>query len=135
MTDEHRLLVLNASEESVSQDVIDVAVSKGDFDESRRHRLTATIAACMECHSFERGDNTNAPHLADVYGRGVAATDFEGYSASVSDMPSTWDEERLRQFLADPEDLAPWTIMPDPGLSDESISDLVLVLEILSRPE
>lgn len=81
--------------------------------------LEGVVEDCTECHSLRPGGQaSNAPPLWGVGERAVAGSDFTGYSEALREVGGEWSVERLAEYLADPQEFAPGTTMPDPGIDD-----------------
>ena len=50
------------------------------------------------------------------------------YSAALKNAGGQWTEDRLQAFLTSPEQFAPGTVMPNPGLSPEAVKALTEAL-------
>jgi cytochrome c len=88
------------------------------------------FAACAACHT-EKPDALG-PSLKGVVGRKSATLDDFRYSGPLRRANLTWDEETLKQFLADPQAKVPGTRMPFGGLSDpKDVDDVVAYLATL----
>ena len=74
---------------------------------------------CSGCHAV--GDGTShgvGPDLAGLFNRPVAGAAGYRYSSALGKISGTWTEQRLNQFLADPQEFAPGTSMQFEGISD-----------------
>lgn len=82
---------------------------------------------CAACHSI--GPNARAgygPHLTGVIGRPAGGTSDYKYSPAMKNSGIVWSESRLRQFLADPDDVVPGNKMRFWGIGDERQLDRLL---------
>jgi aldose sugar dehydrogenase len=68
-------------------------------------------ASCSSCHGLA-GQSETGPPLDGVVGRDIASIEGYGYSQALRDLDGVWTEQRLRAFLANPNDVAPGTAMP-----------------------
>ena len=106
-------------------------------DEAVKEAAASALKKCTECHSLEKGDSTNSPSLAEIFGRKVASTAFEGYTAALKNASADrWTRKRLDAFLSDPQAVYPGAAMPNPQLSDPSLRRAVIdVLEALTKTD
>jgi cytochrome c2 len=81
-------------------------------------------AGCIECHS-----NVNAPRLAAIVGKPIAAQPGVDYSAALLNKHAVWTVDNLRAFLKDTQGFAPGTQMPTPALSEAEIDDVIAQLK------
>ena len=80
---------------------------------------------CLTCHSSPR-----LPNLAGITGTEVASQQGVDYSAALRAAGGRWTEDRLKDFLANPQSVAPGTQMPAPGLDQKTIADVVAALSV-----
>jgi len=80
---------------------------------------------CLTCHSSPR-----LPNLAGITGTEVASQPGVDYSAALRAAGGRWTEDRLKDFLANPQSVAPGTQMPAPGLDQKTIADVVAALSV-----
>ena len=78
---------------------------------------------CIPCHS-----NPKLPALEGIGGTAVASQEGVEYSAALKNAGGQWTEDRLQAFLTSPEQFAPGTVMPNPGLSPEAVKALTEAL-------
>lgn len=71
---------------------------------------------CSICHSLELGKNRVGPSLASVVGRPAGTAPRFHYSAANSGSGIVWTEDKLDDYLADPQRVVPGTSMVFPGL-------------------
>ena len=102
-----------------------------------KQSVKTALEGCAQCHALDRGNNTNAPSLGEVFGAHVASTTFEGYSDALRNAQGDiWTRECLEAFIADPDAVYPGTFMPDPQLKDPDVRNaLIDVLQALSPSE
>ncbi|WBU62704.1 PQQ-dependent sugar dehydrogenase [Paracoccus aerodenitrificans] len=92
------------------------------------------LAECGSCHNVNYPvSSPAAPHLRNILGRPIAsAEDYDGYSEGLlARRAQTWTQEALEAYLRAPQGFAPGTAMPDLGLSDEQIAELMSQLPLL----
>jgi cytochrome c len=75
---------------------------------------------CSICHSVVEGKNMVGPSLFGVVGRQAGQVSGFHYSPANKDSGLTWDAATLDRYLTDPQAVVPKTIMPYPGLKDDT---------------
>jgi len=91
--------------------------------------FSAALASCLNCHHFGATNPSHmAPSLASIIGRRVAADGFDRYSEALRRKGGTWDEASLAQFIANPQQFAPGSTMPNLGLTPRQVADAVAAL-------
>lgn len=74
--------------------------------------------ACRTCHSVKEGDNRQGPNLHKIVGRKAGSLPGYAFSSALKGAGFVWDEEKLDQFIANPEQVVPGNSMkPYGGLS------------------
>jgi cytochrome c len=74
--------------------------------------------ACRTCHTTKEGDNRLGPHLYQIIGRKAGSLPDYGYSSAMKGADFVWDEQKLKCFLANPDELVPGNNMkPHGGLA------------------
>jgi len=121
LTDDKKFIKLTKSK-------IDFQKISGDYSALNR---------CAGCHNFGVSKNINAyaPTLSEVWGRTVGSTNFMGYSKALkseSKKNTKWTEDRLIQYLKDPQKTFPGTSMLNLNLEKEQITDIVKALKLNS---
>ncbi len=134
-TDDAELVFVTKAAASQSFAYLEEAIGALDLEPQRKAGLSSAILGCAECHSFDPDEHGGAPSLANVHGRPTAATSFAEYSDALRSLGDTWSDERIASYLSDPQKHAPGTTMPHPGLSAETIADLVSLLRKASAAE
>lgn len=82
-------------------------------------------SACMYCH--HTGTTTSAdpaPTFTGLFSRKIASDNFR-YSAGLRNLTGSWDDEKLKTFLAAPDKFANGTSMPNLDLDPASIDKIV----------
>lgn len=74
---------------------------------------------CKTCHSLEAGKNMVGPSMAGIIGRAAGTVDGYKYSDAMAGSGITWNEDTLKQFLADPKGTVAGNKMTFPGLKKE----------------
>jgi cytochrome c2 len=82
---------------------------------------------CLTCHSMADVVGVGPP-LNGVVGRRIGGSPDYGYSAALLNANQEWTQQRLREFLADPQARFPGTAMPKFELSQQEIEQLVTYL-------
>lgn len=93
--------------------------------------------ACRTCHTTKEGDNRLGPNLYKVVGRKAGSLQSYGYSSAMKGAGFVWDEAKLDQFIANPEQVVPGNNMkPFSGLaSADDRAKVVAFLLSLSKDE
>jgi aldose sugar dehydrogenase len=91
-------------------------------------KVRSALQACMECHSLDANDSTNAPSLARVFGSKTGSTAFRNYSEALISDERTWTNELLIQFLKEPAAIIPGTTMPNPNIRDARVREGIVTL-------
>lgn len=87
------------------------------------------LTKCLACHHFgETNPSHTAPTLANIVGKPIASDSFGHYSESLRKKGGTWTEPDLRRFLANPNAFAPGSAMPNLGLTEGQVSEVVAAL-------
>jgi len=133
LTDDDKVLLLRARKGGLAIEAIRSAAKESLQSGSLAGRVDTAILACAECHSFEPGSNAASPTLSQLWGRKVASTDYPGYSAALAKRSGRWDAATLEAFLADPQNFAPGTTMPNPALDADVRQGLIRTFEAASR--
>lgn len=71
---------------------------------------------CQACHSIEPGENKIGPSLAGVVGREAGTIADFTYSDPNKNSGITWSEDKLFQYLENPQRIVPGTKMTFAGL-------------------
>ena len=125
-TDNQELVTLLPGERTDRSQHLANFVEATDMGDEMAVRLNEAVASCAECHSFAAGDHEKAPGLSRIHGNAVASTEYDGYSDALARLGGTWTSERLAAYVADPEAVAPGTSMPDPGIDDEAVIEVLV---------
>lgn len=92
-----------------------------DSDLAQRGKTLFEEGQCAGCHTIEGvTQGRQGPDLTHF-------TDRETFAGATFDL----DEENLREWLRDPPEMKPGSLMPDVGLNDEEIDALVAYLQVL----
>lgn len=91
-----------------------VAGLTGDPEQGRR-----VFARCRSCHVLEEGVNRVGPSLYGIFGREAGSVEGFRYSEANQTSGITWTHETMFEYLENPREYIPGTIMAFPGLRDE----------------
>lgn len=91
-----------------------VAGLTGDAEQGRR-----VFARCRSCHVLEEGVNRVGPSLYGIFGRETGSVEGFRYSEANANADITWTHETMFEYLENPREYIPGTIMAFPGLRDE----------------
>ena len=83
----------------------------GDAEAGRR-----VFARCRTCHVLEEGVNRVGPSLYGIFGRPAGTVDGFRYSPANSNSGIVWTGEVMFEYLENPRQFMPGTIMAFPGL-------------------
>jgi cytochrome c2 len=91
-------------------------------------------ARCKACHSLEPDKHGIGPTLHGVFGRKAGGLADYNYSSAMKAADISWNEETLKQYLADPHKLIPGDKMTFPGIKNEAqLDDLIAYLKEASQ--
>ena len=90
--------------------------------------------ACRTCHIVREGDNRLGPNLHKVVGRKAGSLPDYAFSSAMKEAGFVWDEEKLDQFIANPDQVVPGNSMkPYGGLS--SSDDRKKIIAFLAQQQ
>jgi cytochrome c2 len=101
-------------------------VSTG-MESSLADQVVDVLYDCNQCHSYQPNVHAIGPSLVGVVGGRAAGTTFGGYSGALQDFGGVWTQERLAEYLADPEGVVPGTLMTGLGLLERELAVAVVV--------
>ena len=87
---------------------------------------------CKTCHVLEPGQNRIGPSLAGIVGRAAGTVEGFSYTPANANSGITWTEEKLFQYLENPQRVVPGTKMAFAGLS--KAQDRADVIAYLKAP-
>ncbi len=90
---------------------------------------------CAVCHSVQRtGGPVEGPNLLGLVGRQAAShPEFGRYSNALRASNLTWNVDALDQFLSNPMETVPGTIMPMLIADDKTRADVIAYLATLEE--
>ncbi|HUC60775.1 MAG TPA: c-type cytochrome [Alphaproteobacteria bacterium] len=90
---------------------------------------------CEICHNFVEGKGPKiGPDLYGVVGRKIASNAKFEYSDAIKKLPGDWTFDKLDQWIAGPQKVAPGTKMTFAGVPDEKKrADIIAFLDSLSK--
>jgi len=102
-----------------------VAGLTGDPEAGRR-----VFTRCMSCHVLEEGVNRVGPSLYGIIDREAGTIEGFRYSDANANSGVVWTEENLFEYLENPREYIPGTIMAFPGLPDpQQRADLIAYIK------
>ena len=94
------------------------------------YNFTPQLKKCLVCHHFEQSTPSSiAPTLANIFNRKAGSDSFERYSTAMKTSEIKWTENKLRDFLSNPNKIIEGTSMPNLGLSDYEINSIIKALK------
>jgi cytochrome c2 len=81
---------------------------------------------CKPCHSLEEDKNGVGPSLHGLFGRTAGTVPGYNYSAAMKNSGVVWNEDTLKQYLADPHKFIPGDKMIFAGIKNEDQLDDVI---------
>jgi len=105
-----------------------ISVDKEKLDQNKRFLASASgtlVGYCMFCHHFGPTSPADfAPSLTNVLGRKIASDTFR-YSAALRTKDEVWTEKSLHDFIANPDEFATGTAMPNMHLDQDQLNDVL----------
>ena len=117
---------------------VKVAVDNTDtLDGTKFASFTGTVdagqkvfAVCKTCHAVEAGKNMIGPSLHAIQGRTSGSVPGYTYSAANKASGIVWNNEKLFQYLENPQRVVPGTKMTYTGLKDpQKRADVIAYLD------
>ena len=89
----------------------------------------ALNSSCMYCHHFGATNESDvAPTLTGLFSKRIASDNYR-YSAGLRKLSGSWTSATLKKFLSAPAGVANGTSMPNLNLDEDTINEIVRVLE------
>lgn len=94
-------------------------------------RGAVVYQTCASCHalSADAAEPYFGPHLADLFGRPLAADPNYDYSQALRERGGTWNEKRLAAYLSAPRDFVPGTTMVQALPDTQDVIDVIAYLK------
>lgn len=119
-TDQDQIILISVDQSKLSQD-----------KRARAPVVPPDSVNCMACHHVGPTNEIDvAPSLSRVLNRKVASDNFAHYSPALQNLGGVWSEDRLREFLLNPDEYAPGTSMV---IGDMSKSEVKKAIEYLKN--
>ncbi len=91
------------------------------------------VVVCKTCHAFEAGKNMIGPSLHGIVGRHSGIAPGYTYSAANKNSGIVWTEDKLFQYLENPQRVVPGTKMTYTGVKDpQQRADVIAYLKSVS---
>ncbi len=88
------------------------------------------FAQCRTCHVTDEGVNRTGPSLHNIVGREAGSVEGFNYSPANANSGITWTEEKMFQYLEDPQRVIPKTKMIFAGLPEaQKRADIIAYLK------
>ena len=98
------------------------AFSRGTFSK----RAQKTWNKCITCHGPGQTATNRAPSLYNVVGREIGKSDFTHYSPALKAAKGVWTEEKLRDFMNNPQRLFEGTSMPKTKITNRQTLNIIV---------
>lgn len=124
-------------DEDTSEEQAQSTETAGEADGGDPANGKEVFTQCTACHSVDQGDHRVGPSLNGVVGR-VAGTaeGFGNYSSAMKEAEFQWSEDKLREFLASPQQVVAGTSMAFPGIQSRGqINDVIAYLRSVAADD
>lgn len=95
-------------------------ISPGDAERGER-----AFRQCAACHTFDPEQRRPGPHLRGLFGREAGSVQGFRYSKAMRESTITWNEETLRDYIANPRGAMPGTSMVLRVRRPQTVEDLI----------
>jgi aldose sugar dehydrogenase len=120
-TDAKYLVFLTPSPITATAVFLEKNIDKTDASPELKNKIKTAINNCNECHAFDVYDNIKAPALGAIFGKEIASTAYANYSKGFQSLSGYWSEDKLANFIYNPNEYAPGTNMPNPEVDDPNV--------------
>lgn len=117
---------LAAQENGTNNIVSDELSSESEIDIERGGQI---FFRCNSCHSITANENENniAPNLYGIFGRKAGSLEgYENYSKALKEADFIWDEEKLDNWLKNPNGFLPGNTMAFSGILRQKDRDNII---------
>jgi cytochrome c len=88
------------------------------------------FARCRSCHVLDEGVNRVGPSLYGIFGRPAGSVEGFRYSEANTNSGVVWSGETMFEYLENPREYIPGTIMAFPGIRDaQDRADLIAYIK------
>jgi cytochrome c2 len=129
-TDDNKLIFLKVVKGGSSVARLFEKLEASSFDAPSRMRVKSALESCLQCHSFDEGNNQSAPSLAGIVGRKIGTTGFKGYSDGLRSSAESWTERNFVSFVLSPQSFSSGSSMPRMSLDEVTIRELYRLFSI-----
>lgn len=126
--DNSQIAVLQPESKSDAKDKLEQLIQLYAPDNEDSRKLKGLIEACLMCHSLDKKGPEQLPPLTHMYGVSYASSPGYSYSPALLKLNGSWGAESLKEYILEPESLAPGTYMPKPGVTEK---DALTITEFL----
>lgn len=131
----HRLVLMTDDPALVFVDV-DEQRLKDNTKKQKNVEFSPVLAKCLGCHHFgDTNPSHVAPTLANIVNKPIGSDSYANYSEALKKKGGNWSEEQLARFLANPNAFAPGSAMPNPGLAEGQIREVISALGTRPKPQ
>lgn len=88
-------------------------------------QIPRVLSNCMVCHDLSGTENRVGPHLSGLFGRKAGSVRGFAFTEAMKSSDFVWQEDRLREFLRDPQGVVSGTSMAISAPSDGEIDEIV----------
>lgn len=101
-------------------------ISSFAFADCQPEKSKKQFNRCIACHSLKQGEHKMGPSLHNIIGRQIATQQKFNYSPAMKSKNFVWSNEMLSQFLTNPVDVVPGTVMPFAGIKKQKQRDGII---------